>query len=109
MGPFEEHHLENPPACRVHKADARLHEIVKTRLALRRDSGEYMSRWCKFVVLFVVAVFAAGGPQNQKGYKSGRPAADREGYDPAVGYYLQATHTHPPHASSQNRICHARF
>src|SRR5258708_27644021 len=109
MGPFEEHHLENPPACRVRKADARLHEIVKSRLALRRDSGEYMSRWCKFVVLFAVVVFAAVCPQTKKEYNAGRHAADLKDYDAAVDYYLKATKADPHNVSYKIGLDQARF
>src|SRR6266403_1401149 len=109
MGPFEEHHLENPPACRVRKADARLHEIVKTRLALRRDSGEYMSRWCKFVVLFAVAVFAAGCPKAKKEYNAGRHAVDLKDYDAAVDYYLKAAKADPHNVSYKIGLDQARF
>src|ERR1700741_3383767 len=109
MGTFEEHHLENPPACRVHKADARLHEIAKTRLALRRDSGEYMSRWCRFVILFAVAVFAAGCPKAKKDYNAARHAADLKDYDAAVDYYLKATKADPHNVSYKIGLDQARF
>src|ERR1700746_231077 len=109
MGPFEEHHLENPPACRVHKADARLHEIVKARLALRRDSGEYMSRWGKFLILFVVAVFAAGCPKAKKDYNAARHAVDLKDYDAAVDYYLKATKADPHNVSYKIGLDQSRF
>src|SRR5580700_8060110 len=109
MGPFEEHHLENAPACPADEADARLHEIVKARLAPRRDSGEYMRRWCQFMVLVCLAVFAAGCPKDKHDYKEARHAVDLKDYDAAVDYYLKATKSDPHNVNYKIGLDQARF
>src|SRR5260221_5949818 len=68
----EDWQMENSPACRAAEADARLPEQVNTRLALRRGSGEFMRRWCKFALLVAVGVFAAGCPKDKQDRKSTR-------------------------------------
>ena len=109
MGQFKEHQLENPPACRAPKADARLHEIAKTRLALRRDSGEFMRRWCMLMVLVGVAVFAAGCPKDKKDYKAAQQAVDLKDYDAAVDYYLKATKADPHNIDYKIGLDQSRF
>src|SRR6267142_3975191 len=109
MRRFKKLHIQNPPACRVKEADARLHEIAKTRLALRRDSGDYMRRWCQFGVLIAVAVFAAGCPKDKQDYKSARHAVDLKDYDAAVDYYLKATKSDPHNVNYKIGLDQSRF
>src|SRR5437899_4401723 len=109
MRRFKKLHIQNPPACRAKEADARLHEIAKTRLALRRDSGDYMRRWCQFGVLIAVAVFAAGCPKDKQDYKSARHAVDLKDYDAAVDYYLKATKSDPHNVNYKIGLDQSRF
>ncbi len=68
-----------------------------------------MSRWCKFVVLFAVAVFAAGCPKAKKDYNAGRHAVDLKDYDAAVDYYLKATKADPHNVNYKIGLDQARF
>lgn len=68
-----------------------------------------MSRWCKFVVLFAVAVFAAGCPKAKKEYNAGRHAVDLKDYDAAVDYYLKAAKADPHNVSYKIGLDQARF
>ncbi len=46
-------------ACRICKADARLQEQVKTRVATRRIPGEFMRRCGQMLIILAIGVFAA--------------------------------------------------
>jgi general secretion pathway protein D len=68
-----------------------------------------MSRWCRFAVLIVIAVFAAGCPKAKKDYNAGRRAVDLKDYDAAVDYYLKATKADPHNVSYKIGLDQARF
>jgi general secretion pathway protein D len=68
-----------------------------------------MRRWCKFAVLIVVAVFAAGCPKAKKDYNAARHAVDLKDYDAAVDYYLKATKADPHNVSYKIGLDQSRF
>jgi len=61
------------------------------------------------VVLFAVAVFAAGCPKAKKEYNAGRHAVDLKDYDAAVDYYLKAAKADPHNVSYKIGLDQARF
>jgi general secretion pathway protein D len=68
-----------------------------------------MRRWCKFAVLFAVAVFAAGCPKDKQDYKAARHAVDLKDYDAAVDYYLKATASDPHNVNYKIGLDQSRF
>ena len=109
MGWYEPRYDSELPACRAYKADARLHEQVKTRVAPGRGSGEFMRRWCQFMILLGVGMFAAGCPKGNQDYKSAQHAVDLQDYDAAVDYYLKATKADPRNVNYKIGLDQARF
>ena len=68
-----------------------------------------MRRWCQFMVLVCVAVFAAGCPKDKHDYKEARHAVDLKDYDAAVDYYLKATKSDPHNVNYKIGLDQARF
>ena len=68
-----------------------------------------MYRWCKFVVLIVAVVFAAGCPKDKHDYKAARRAIDLKDYDAAVDYYLKATKSDPHNVNYKIGLDQSRF
>jgi general secretion pathway protein D len=68
-----------------------------------------MRRWCQFMVLVCVAVFAAGCPKDKHDYKEARHAEDLKDYDAAVDYYLKATKSDPHNVNYKIGLDQARF
>jgi len=68
-----------------------------------------MRRWCQFVVLVAVGVFAAGCPKDKHDYKEARRAVDLKDYDAAVDYYLKATKSDPHNVNYKIGLDQSRF
>jgi general secretion pathway protein D len=68
-----------------------------------------MRRRCKFIVLIVAVVFAAGCPKSKKDYKDARHAVDLKDYDAAVDYFLKATKSDPRNVNYKIGLDQARF
>jgi len=68
-----------------------------------------MRRWCQFMVVVCVAVFAAGCPKDKHDYKEARHAVDLKDYDAAVDYYLKATKSDPHNVNYKIGLDQARF
>ena len=68
-----------------------------------------MRRWCQFMVLLGVGMFAAGCPKGNQDYKSARHAVDLQDYDAAVDYYLKATKADPRNVNYKIGLDQARF
>jgi general secretion pathway protein D len=68
-----------------------------------------MHRWCKFAVLIVAVVFAAGCPKDKQDYKAARRAIDLKDYDAAVDYYLKATKSDPHNVNYKIGLDQSRF
>ena len=68
-----------------------------------------MRRWCQFLALVCVAVFAAGCPKDKHDYKEARRAVDLKDYDAAVDYYLKATKSDPHNVNYKIGLDQSRF
>ena len=68
-----------------------------------------MRRWCQFMILLGVGMFAAGCPKGNQDYKSARHAVDLQDYDAAVDYYLKATKADPRNVNYKIGLDQARF
>jgi general secretion pathway protein D len=96
-------------ACRIYNADARLQEQVKTRVATRRISGEFMRRCGQMLIILAIGVFAAGCPKGNQDYSSAKKSLDSQDYDAAVDYYLKAAKADPHNANYKIGLNQARF
>ena len=97
------------PACRGRNPDARLQGLVKTRVALRREFGEFMRRCCQFIVLISIGLFVAGCPKGKDDYSAAKKAVDLQDYDAAVDYYLKAEKADPHNAAYKIGLNQSRF
>ena len=68
-----------------------------------------MRRWCQFMILLGVGMFAAGCPKGNQDYKSAQHAVDLQDYDAAVDYYLKATKADPRNVNYKIGLDQARF
>jgi general secretion pathway protein D len=97
------------PACRGRNPDARLQGQVRTRVALRREFGEFMRRCCQFIVLISIGLFVAGCPKGKDDYSAAKKAVDLQDYDAAVDYYLKAEKADPHNAAYKIGLNQSRF
>src|SRR5271157_3994549 len=109
MGQCDMQEIRVGVACRVAKADARLHRQVKTRFVTRRGRGEFMRRWCQVAICITFGVFLAGCPKGNQDYKSGMHAEDLKDFDAAVDYFLKANQSDPHNANFKIKLSQARF
>jgi general secretion pathway protein D len=96
-------------ACRGRDPDARLQGQVKTRVAFRREFGEFMRRCCQFIVLISIGLFVAGCPKGKDDYSAAKKAVDLQDYDAAVDYYLKAEKADPHNAAYKIGLNQSRF
>jgi general secretion pathway protein D len=95
--------------CRGPNPDARLQRQAKKKDAPRRDSGEFMRRWCQFIALISIGMFVAGCPKGKDDYSAAKKAEDLQDYDAAVDYYLKAEKADPHNAAYKIGLNQSRF